>query len=51
VAIDHDGAFDDLRFHDAPFELKAVLGSYRDSVPGQKKGPDVTATDQALTTA
>jgi hypothetical protein len=41
VAIDHDGAFDDLRFHGAPFELKAVLGSYRDSVPGQKKGPDL----------
>ena len=26
VAIDHDGAFDDLRFHGAPSELKAVLG-------------------------
>jgi hypothetical protein len=31
VAIDLDGAFDDLRFHGSPFELKAVLGSYRDS--------------------
>jgi hypothetical protein len=40
VAIDHDGTFDDWRFHGAPFELKAVLvRSYRDSVPGQKKGP------------
>jgi hypothetical protein len=36
VAIDHDGAFDDLRFHGSPFELKAVLGSYRDSVPSRE---------------
>jgi hypothetical protein len=39
VAIDHDGAFDDLRFHDAPFELKA--GSYRDSLRAKRKGQAV----------
>ena len=37
VAIDSDGAFDDLRFHRAPFALKAFLGSYRDSVPAKRR--------------
>jgi hypothetical protein len=50
VAIDRDGAFDDLRFHGAPLELKAVLGSYRDSVPAKRKG-QAMVINPALTTA
>jgi hypothetical protein len=38
VAINHDGAFDDLRFHGAPFELEADLASYRDSCRAKRKG-------------